>query len=185
MLTLALGHSPQFESNHQDSLAQDWLHLPIPKDRALFAEIERLGETVAALLDPLADAAKSLRSLLGTARRSLAAVRAKEAGVVREGDLSVTISYYGAAQGGWRARAPRESESFEPTWGVSTGDLWLNDSVFLANVPERVWRYELGGYPVIKKWLGYRDDRRRPGRGLSLAELDHLREGDYALLDTK
>ena len=25
------------------------------------------------------------------------------------------------------------------------------------NVPERVWRYTIGGYQVIKKWLSYRD----------------------------
>lgn len=38
-----------------------------------------------------------------------------------------------------------------------------------------MWRYELGGYPVLKKWLGYRDVRRRDGRPVTLAELDHLR----------
>lgn len=38
-----------------------------------------------------------------------------------------------------------------------------------------VWKYQLGGYPVIKKWLGYRDAKRRPGKPLSLDELEHLR----------
>jgi hypothetical protein len=38
-----------------------------------------------------------------------------------------------------------------------------------------VWRYELGGYPVIKKWLGYRDRGRRPGQPLSVQEVAHLR----------
>ena len=47
--------------------------------------------------------------------------------------------------------------------------------VFFRNVPEDVWRYELGGYPVLKKWLGYRDARRRNNRPLSLAEKDHFR----------
>jgi len=42
-------------------------------------------------------------------------------------------------------------------------------------VPEHVWRYELGGYPVIKKWLGYRDRGRRPGIPLSVQESAHLR----------
>jgi hypothetical protein len=39
----------------------------------------------------------------------------------------------------------------------------------------RVWRYELGGYPVLKKWLGYRQAGRRSGAPLSLRELDELR----------
>jgi hypothetical protein len=30
-----------------------------------------------------------------------------------------------------------------------------------------VWTYQLGGYPVLKKWLGYRQADRRDGRPLS------------------
>jgi hypothetical protein len=87
----------------------------------------------------------------------------------------VTVSYYGAAQGAWEERAPEQKEAVDETWGAITGDLFLNDRIYLKNVPERVWRYELGGYPVMKKWLGYRDSGRRPGRPLTLEELDHLR----------
>jgi hypothetical protein len=47
--------------------------------------------------------------------------------------------------------------------GDTTGDLYINDAVLFRHVPDRVWHYELGGYPVIKKWLGYRDRGRRPG----------------------
>jgi hypothetical protein len=95
---------------------------------------------------------------------------------VRDSDLVVTYSFFGAAQGAWRERRPQQDEAFETAWGEATGDLHLNDKVSLRNVPERVWRYELGGYPVIKKWLGYRDAGRRPGQPLTLAELEHLRQ---------
>ena len=47
--------------------------------------------------------------------------------------------------------------------------------MFFRHVPELVWKYELGGYPVIKKWLGYRDHGRRPGVILSIQEVSHLR----------
>jgi hypothetical protein len=30
-----------------------------------------------------------------------------------------------------------------------------------------VWTYQLGGYPVLKKWLGYRQADRRDGKALS------------------
>jgi hypothetical protein len=32
----------------------------------------------------------------------------------------------------------------------------INGQVRFANVPAAVWRFELGGYPTVKKWLGYR-----------------------------
>lgn len=34
-------------------------------------------------------------------------------------------------------------------------------------MPEVVWKYELGGYPVLKKWLAYRQADRRGGAPLS------------------
>jgi hypothetical protein len=56
-----------------------------------------------------------------------------------------------------------------------TGDLYLNESIFLAHVPREIWRYELGGYPVLKKWLGYRQANRRDNEPLSLRQLDEFR----------
>lgn len=47
--------------------------------------------------------------------------------------------------------------------------------MYFANVPQNVWRYELGGYPVLKKWLGYRQAARRDGRPLTLAERQEFR----------
>jgi hypothetical protein len=41
--------------------------------------------------------------------------------------------------------------------GESTLDVHLNENAWWSNVPVRVWDYMLGGYPVIKKWLSYRD----------------------------
>lgn len=161
--------------DHQDALAHDWIRLPIPKERQTFLEVAALGEQVAALLDPLVDATRVLEQVLGDDRRTLAVPSTTDEDAMRDADLVVTISYFGAARGGWQERAAREAEAANPAWGEGTGDLFLNESAFLANVPERVWRYELGGYPVIKKWLGYRDAKRRPGRPISLDELDHLR----------
>jgi hypothetical protein len=66
-------------------------------------------------------------------------------------------------------------ETLHPAWGSETGDLFISPRVFFRNVPERVWRFELGGYPVLKKWLGYREAKRRGGRPLTLAEAQHLR----------
>ena len=62
--------------------------------------------------------------------------------------------------------APLEA-SGEGVWGERTGDLYINDDVFFAHVPEAVWTYQLGGYPVLKKWLGYRQADRRDGSPLT------------------
>ena len=44
----------------------------------------------------------------------------------------------------------------KPAW--KAGTLTLSDDLRLENVPEGVWTYTLGGYPVLSKWLGYRKD---------------------------
>lgn len=41
---------------------------------------------------------------------------------------------------------------------------------------EAVWTYQLGGYPVVKKWLGYRQANRRAGQPLTLDESKSLRQ---------
>ncbi|MGA2150214.1 MAG: type ISP restriction/modification enzyme, partial [Bryobacteraceae bacterium] len=41
---LALCHAPQYQSEHKESLAQDWAHVPLPKSRGLFAELNDAGE---------------------------------------------------------------------------------------------------------------------------------------------
>ena len=51
--------------------------------------------------------------------------------------------------------------------GDTTLDIYLNDRAFWRNVPAAVWRYKLGGYQVLKKWLSYRE-RNVLGRPLRL-----------------
>ena len=57
--------------------------------------------------------------------------------------------------------------------GGFTLDVHLNDEAAWLNVPPLVWNYNLGGYPVLKKWLSYRD-RAVLGRDLSADEVRHF-----------
>ena len=41
--------------------------------------------------------------------------------------------------------------------GQATFDIYLNGNAYWRNVPATVWRYKLGGYQVLKKWLSYRE----------------------------
>jgi len=171
---LAICHSPQYETDHKDSLAADWAHIPLPADRALFDELSAAGEDVAVLLNPLANATTTMKRLLRSEASSLGPIKRLGGGNVGADDLILTYSYFGAARGRWRPRSNQENESASDYWG-QPGDLFLNEKVYVSNVPERVWKYQLGGYPVLKKWLGYRQSKRRRDQPLSFQEAEVLR----------
>jgi len=170
-IALAVLHAPAYQADHKSALSADWAHLPIPKDHGLFDRLSQTGEHVARLLDATRDARDVVLTILGEAcAGALAPLRRRDGGSIRPEDLSVTVSYWGGARGGW---VPREFASDEPSieaWGERTGDLYIGEEAFFANVPERVWTYQLGGYPVLKKWLGYRQANRRDGRPLTTEE---------------
>jgi hypothetical protein len=173
--TLAVLHSPQYEGEHGDALAQDWAHVPIPKDKALFGDLVKLGHVIATLLDPAAASDDTVRKVLGKGAAAIGVSRKRQGGQVAQQDLVVSIAYFGAARGKWIERSYAEAELQHTAWGETTGDLYINDDVYFANVPKAVWRYELGGYPVLKKWLGYRQANRRNGQPLTLEERQHCR----------
>lgn len=174
-VALALMHAPQYETDHQESLAQDWAHLPIPRSLDLLGKLVEAGDAAAKLLDPMAGADKVVRELLGEDAGALGVLTKVGGGAVRDEARVVTVSYYGAARGRYDLRRTATSEPMRPAWGETTGDLYLNDTAFFRHVPEAVWRYELGGYPVLKKWLGYRQASRRGDRPLTVPEARHAR----------
>jgi hypothetical protein len=172
---LAICHAPQYEEEHRESLAQDWAHVPVPREVALFERLAEAGGLIATLLNPLADPKAALKATLGGYARQLAVLDSADGAAVREDDLVISVPHFGAARGGWRRREFTDAEAPPHYLGHATGDLYINDRVFFRNVPEEVWRYEVGGYPVLKKWLGYRDARRRNNQPLTLQEKDHFR----------
>ena len=173
--SLAILHAPTYEAEHGESLAQDWAHVPIPHSKTLFGSAVALGEQIAQLLDPSQEARGAVLAIVGPSAKALGVPCKKLAGSIAVRDLVVTYSYYGGGKGRWEGRPPDSGEHHAAEWGEETGDLWLNEHVYLRHVPRAVWEYELGGYPVVKKWLGYRDAKRRDGRALSLDELEELR----------
>ena len=69
--------------------------------------------------------------------------------------------------------APASSSPARSPAGQTTFDVYLNARTFWRNVPAAIWRYKLGGYQVLKKWLSYRE-RGILGRPLLPAEVQHL-----------
>ena len=75
-----------------------------------------------------------------------------------------------------RAFTPEECAALGdalPALGETTFDVYLNDRAFWRNVPATIWRYKLGGYQVLKKWLSYRE-RDVLGRPLRPKEAQHF-----------
>ena len=173
-LALTVLHSPSFEEHHREALTHDWAHVPIPRSLEVLDEIAVLGDQLVILLDPQRDADAVIESILGAERMRTLGVPRSASGK-QSLDLTLRISYFGAAKGRWSERDYRPDEADVPAWGERTGDLWINDDTRFENVPERVFRHELGGYPVIRKWLGYRAADRRGGKSLTLEEVSHLR----------
>ncbi len=54
-------------------------------------------------------------------------------------------------------------------------DVYINDRVYWQNVPLDVWTMTIGGYPVVKKWLSYREFRVL-GRPLQQEEVTYITE---------
>ena len=59
------------------------------------------------------------------------------------------------------------------------GQVWINPDQYFTDVPEEVWKYEIGAYQVCEKWL---KDRR--GEALSHAEIRQYRAILVAVAET-
>jgi hypothetical protein len=171
-VAFAILHAPSYQAEHKSALSADWAHLPIPKDVKLFHHLAAAGEHVTRLLDAGHDAGDVIQAVLGSdPARALGPLKRINGKQVRPDDLKVTVTYWGGGKGRWKPRQFMAEElpvaDYGNAWGQRTGDLFLNEDAYFANVPELVWTYQLGGYPVLKKWLGYRQADRRDGRPLT------------------
>ncbi|KHL24991.1 helicase [Croceibacterium mercuriale] len=171
-VVFAMLYAPAYQAEHKSALASDWAHVPIPRKAKLFDCVVEAGDKVTRLLDTSVDVTALVEEILGIeTTRALGPLKRADGSQVRPTDLKVTITYWGGGKGRWTPRAPTIGETPSATiaglWGEMTGDLYINDEAFFANVPEAVWSYQLGGYPVLKKWLGYRQASRRNDRPLS------------------
>jgi Type ISP C-terminal specificity domain len=168
----AMTYSPRFEEEHEDALRQDWAHVPIPRERAVVDRGVKVGDRLAALLDASREADATVSEVIGLHRmRHLAVLATVDDAPIRPDGEELTIAYFGGGRGKFIPRPFHDEENALVAWGGHTGDLWLNKRVFVQNVPVNVWEFEIGGYPVLKKWLGYRQSKRRGGKPMTIREL--------------
>lgn len=178
--TLTTLWSPAYRSENATALRQDWPRIPIPSDPKVLAASAELGRRLADLLLP----DRSVPSVTsGKLRPEL-----KELGIpIKVGgksgkpppidpdkDLDVTAGWgfrghKNAVMSGKGRTVPTESD---PDGAI---DVFINDSVCWRNVPRDVWEMTIGGYPVVKKWLSYRE-KRVLGRALKMEEMTYITE---------
>lgn len=183
-------HSPIYRQENEGALQQDWPRVPLPKDSEVLRDSARLGKEVASLIDVEQDV-QGVDT--GQTREELRPLGKPEhadpdKSLDPNSDFSVSagwgyIGHHGATM---PASGEYETGSYTPEekaklpeqalelWGQRTFNVYLNENARWANVPERVWGYRLGGYPVVKKWLSYREADIL-GRDLEICEVQHLK----------
>ena len=193
---LAVLHDPAYREANSGALRMEWPRIPVPgwpdgnepgaADE--LAESAARGRELAALLDsdtPV-DGVTS-----GAPRPEIAiiAVPSSTGGGYMAGDdfeLTAGWGHFGSGQ----AVMPGQGRVVERSYtseeraamgeavlalGDTTFDVYLNERAYWRNVPANVWRYKLGGYQVLKKWLSYRE-RKVLGRPLLPDEVQHFAE---------
>ncbi len=190
---LAVMHAPAYAEENEGALRQDWPRIPVgdsisnasasaltPKSplpsqmgegiselRIKLAKSAEIGRRVAALLDPEKGVSGVTEGEILAWLRSIR-LALVDGGNLRPGDLEVTAGWGHAGQGGVVMPARGRVVA-----GDGLVDVYLNDRVYVAGVPEAVWKYTLGGYQVVKKWLSYRESVLL-GRALRLDEAEYL-----------
>ncbi|MEX0676990.1 MAG: type ISP restriction/modification enzyme [Pirellulales bacterium] len=181
---LAIGYSPAYLTENADGIQRDWPRIPLPSDRKALEASAALGEEIGALLDVEATV-PGVTSKISPAIKTIGMITRVDGGVIDPlgRDLAITSGWGRAGKPGVtmsgkgklsvRTYDEDEAKAIDAeatTRGISaqqatelldakTCDVYLNNAAYWRNIPLNVWEYCIGGYPVIKKWLSYREER--------------------------
>lgn len=171
---LAVLWSPKYGTDNSQALKQDWPRIPLPADRATLGESAKLGRAVAELLLPDQSVRGVTVGQLRPELRTLAVPTRVGGGPIEsEADLKVEAGYgFRGQKNAVMCGKGRVVPSREHSDAL---DVYINDRVCWANLPKDVWEMTIGGYPVVKKWLSYREHKIL-GRPLRLEEATYVTE---------
>ncbi len=184
MHALAVGYSPAYLAENTDGIRRDWPRVPLPASKKNLEQSAALGKQVAALLDTETEIAGITAGKIEAIFKTLGVLKKVGGGALNPdaGDLAVTAGWGHAGKAGvtmpGRGRIVERPYTKEETeaiaraaksrgltkkavmelLGPDTRDIYLNDRAYWCYVPANVWKYYIGGYQVIKKWLSYREE---------------------------
>lgn len=164
-----------YKETHKASLNTDWARIPIPVNADALTASGRLGRVIAALLR-VSEPVEGVTSgkLRPVFKHMAVPVRIDGKPIDPDADLNVEATWgfrnkAGAVMCGQGKWSPNEDD---PDGAV---DIFINDNVCWRNIPLKVWELTLGGFPVVKKWLSYRE-KRVLGRPLTGDEVIYVSE---------
>ncbi len=200
---LSVLHDPAYREANAGALRMEWPRIPLPGwpdgDNDVAAEAlarsAARGRELARLLDPETPVPGVTEGPLRPEIAAIAVPATTDGRNMTGNDFALTAGWghFGSGQavmpGQGRAverpYSPAERAALPsllagrgrgwgfPALGGTTFDIYLNDRAFWRNIPAAVWRYKLGGYQVLKKWLSYRE-RGILARPLTLDEIQHF-----------
>ena len=194
---LAMLHDPTYREANAGALRMGWPRIPLPgwpksDAEGAAAELARSaarGRQLAALLDPDTPVPGVTQAPFRPEMAVIAVPTTTHGRNMADEDFAVTAGWGHFGKGDAvmpgqervveRPFTPEERSAMAGGYGTldslgsTTLDVYLNDRAFWRNVPLPVWRYKLGGYQVLKKWLSYREQGVL-GRGLRAEEVLHF-----------
>ncbi len=199
MHALSISYSPAYLLENADGMRQDWPRVPLPGSMELIKTSAALGSQVAALIDTESPAKGVTVGDIRPELKLLALPSRVGGGALKDDELAVTTGWGHTGKGGVTQpgqgrltereylEKEREAISVGATslgltaeqafahLGPKTCDIYLNNVAYWSNIPAKVWDYTIGGYPVIKKWLAYRE-KKLLGRALAKDEVRYVQE---------
>ena len=191
---LATLHESGYNQLNADALRAEGPRIPLPgwpdgtADGAveILADSAARGRELARLLDPGTPVPGVTHGALRPELAAVAVPATTDGRNIADDDFALTAGWghYGTGdavmpgQGrvverGYTTEERAALGDIISTLSKTTFDIYLNGNAYWRNVPAAVWRYQLGGYQVLKKWLSYRE-RTVLGRALLPEEVQHF-----------
>ena len=191
---LAVLHDPAYREANAGALRMEWPRIPLPGwpdggDEGVAQALARSaarGRDLARLLDPDTPVPGITEGALRPEIAAIAVPATIDGHNMSGEDFALTAGWGHFGTGDVvmpgqgriveRACTPDERPAMGDVLlalGNSTLAIHLNGRAFWRNVPAAVWRYKLGGYQVLKKWLSYRE-RDILGRPFNPEEVQHF-----------
>jgi hypothetical protein len=74
---------------------------------------------------------------------------------------------------------PVDGENIVDKWKYEDGKVYINETLYVANVPSIAWHFYIGGYQPSQKWL-----KDRKGKKLDFDDILHYQKIIVALTET-